>query len=99
MARKWEELTYKEQSKALAVNVPLLDSDTNYQHVTKETAFIQLVSTGPYYFDKDGRVYTAPAVIQCPQAKDTVNRVWKMDYKTRKFYVTTINVIKDKVTL
>ena len=88
--RKWEELTFKEQTKALGVNVPLLAEDTTYTHVSKETAFMQLVSTGPYYFDKQGKVYTAPAVTQCPPASQVANRIWKYDYKTRRSSVVTI---------
>ena len=88
--RKWEELTFEEQTKALAVNVPLAQDDTTYTHVSKETAFMQLVSTGPYYFDKQGKVYTGPVATQCPLAKDVANRVWKYDYKSRKSSVVTI---------
>lgn len=82
--RKWEELDYKEQTKALLVNVPLAEDDTTYTHVSKETAFIQLVSTGPYYFDDKGKVHTGPAVTKCLPAHKLGKREYKWDVRNQK---------------
>ena len=90
MVRKWEELTIEEQTKALKVNVVGSGFLDDIETARKETAFMQLVSTGPYYFDKQGKVYTGPVATQCPLAKDVANRVWKYDYKSRKSSVVTI---------
>lgn len=94
MVRKWEELTFKEQTKALEVNVEGFDVNrtcSESEEVSERiTGFIQIVSTGPYYFDKQGIVYTAPAVTQCPPASQVANRIWKYDYKTRRSSVVTI---------
>lgn len=92
MVRRWEELDFKEQTKALAVNVPYSPGDTTYTHVQKETAFMQLVSTGPYFFDAQGKVYTAPVVTQCEPASKLGKRTWKFDYRTRKASVVAEEV-------
>lgn len=94
MVHKWDELTAEEQTRALQVNIAgsgfLDDIDT----ARKETAFIQLVSTGPYYFDKQGKVYTGPAITVCPKAKDIVNRIAKYDYKTGKTRYEVTHIVR-----
>ncbi len=82
--RKWEELDFKEQTRALNVNVPLAEEDTTYTHVRKETAFIQLVSTGPYYFDEKGKVHTGVEVKKCLPAHKLGKRQYKWDIRNQK---------------
>ena len=47
--KKWSELSESERKQVLEFNCAAIDN---------QEAYIQLVSTGPYYFDDKGQAYT-----------------------------------------
>lgn len=59
--KKWNELDSKEQERALEVNLQPQEGDSIEDICLRKDAWVGLVSTGPYYFDQQGVVYTHTA--------------------------------------